>query len=176
MPLAFANEYDMNLLYVSGSELISKYTFDWERECGVLKIFKDVRNAAPCVIFFHHFDALAKTRGVSSHKVDSIRKITLTWNSTFLFRQTSDVEVVCQLAIEIDDFDKRKPVYLLASANRRYLIDEALLRPKRIGKTIWVDLPDVHGRLKLLELFTKKKTLASDVSLEDLARRTQRFR
>ena len=163
MPLAFANEYDMNLLYVSGPELISKYTFDWERECGVRKIFKDVRNAAPCVIFFHHFD-------------DSIRKITLTWNSTFLFRPTSDVEVVSQLAIEIDDFDKRKPVYLLASANRRYLIDEALLRPKRIGKTIWVDLPDVHGRLKLLELFTKKKTLASDVSLEDLARRTQRFR
>ena len=68
--LAFANEYDMNLLYVSGPELISKYTFDWERECGVRKILKDARNAAPCVIFFHHFDALAKTREVSSHKLD----------------------------------------------------------------------------------------------------------
>ena len=88
----------------------------------------------------------------------------------------SNVGVVNQLLTEMDGFDKRKQVYLLAATNRPDNIDEAVLRPGRLDKMLWLDLPDVHGRLKILEIFAKNTPLASDVSLEDLAQRTERFR
>ncbi|KAJ2599287.1 Ribosome biogenesis ATPase rix7 [Coemansia sp. RSA 1721] len=144
---AIANESHTNFISVKGGELMSKYVGDSER--AVRQVFARARASSPCVIFFDELDALCSRRSGEQNEATA--------------------RVVNTLLTEIDGMESRKRVYIIAATNRPDIIDPAMLRPGRLDKLLYVELPTVAERAEILRTLTKKTPLASDVDLAAVA-------
>jgi transitional endoplasmic reticulum ATPase len=151
---AVANESEANFISVKGPEIMSKWV--GESEKAIRMIFKRARQAAPAIIFFDEIDSIAPIRGYSSDSGVTER-------------------VISQLLTEMDGLEELRKVVVIAATNRPDLIDPALLRPGRFDRLIYVPPPDFAARLQILKIHTKGKPLAPDVSLEELASKTEGY-
>ncbi|MDD1691674.1 MAG: AAA family ATPase, partial [Methanoregula sp.] len=155
---AVANESECNFIAVKGPELLSKWV--GESEKGVRQIFRKARQASPSIIFFDEIDALVPRRGTyqgSSHVTES---------------------VVSQILTELDGMEELKNVTVLAATNRPDMLDEALLRPGRLERHIYVPAPDEESRRKIFEVYLGGETgdiIAKDVDIETLVRQTEGY-
>ena len=155
---AVANESECNFIAVKGPELLSKWV--GESEKGVREIFRKARQASPSIIFFDEIDALVPKRGTysgSSHVTES---------------------VVSQILTELDGMEELKNVTVLAATNRPDMLDEALLRPGRLERHIYVPTPDAESRKKIFEVYLGGETgtiIAKDVDIEALVGQTEGY-
>jgi transitional endoplasmic reticulum ATPase len=152
---AVANESECNFIAVKGPELLSKWV--GESEKGVREIFRKARQASPSIIFFDEVDALVPKRGTyagSSHVTES---------------------VVSQILTELDGMEELKNVTILAATNRPDMLDDALLRPGRLERHIYVPAPDEESRKKIFDVYLGGETgniLAKDVDIDVLVKKT----
>jgi len=153
---AVANESESNFISVKGPELLSKWVGESER--GVRQVFRKARQAAPSIIFFDEIDALMPKRGTyigSSHVTES---------------------VVSQILTELDGLEELNNVVVLGATNRPDMLDDALLRPGRLDRMIYVPPPDREGRKKIFEVYMRnKEILANDVDIDELVDRTEGY-
>ncbi len=155
---AVANESECNFIAVKGPELLSKWV--GESEKGVREIFRKARQASPSIIFFDEIDALVPKRGTfqgSSHVTES---------------------VVSQILTELDGMEELKNVTILAATNRPDMLDDALLRPGRLERHIYVPAPDEESRKKIFEVYLGGETgniLAKDVGVDALVKQTEGY-
>jgi len=155
---AVANESECNFIAVKGPELLSKWV--GESEKGVREIFRKARQASPSIIFFDEIDALVPKRGSyggSSHVTES---------------------VVSQILTELDGLEELKNVTILAATNRPDMLDDALLRPGRLERHIYVPAPDAESRKKIFEVYLGGETesfLAKDVDIDALVKQTEGY-
>ena len=155
---AVANESECNFIAVKGPELLSKWV--GESEKGVREIFRKARQASPSIIFFDEIDALVPKRGSyqgSSHVTES---------------------VVSQILTELDGMEELKNVTILAATNRPDMLDDALLRPGRLERHIYVPAPDEESRKKIFEVYLGGETgsiLARDVDIDTLVKQTEGY-
>ncbi|KAJ1885764.1 Ribosome biogenesis ATPase rix7 [Kickxella alabastrina] len=140
---AIANESHTNFISVKGGELMSKYVGDSER--AVRQVFSRARASSPCVIFFDELDALCSRRSGDQSEASA--------------------RVVNTLLTEIDGMEGRKSVYIIAATNRPDIIDPAMLRPGRLDKLLYVELPTPGERADILRTLSKNTPLAADVDL-----------
>ncbi|KAJ2719534.1 Ribosome biogenesis ATPase rix7, partial [Coemansia sp. Benny D115] len=144
---AIANESHTNFISVKGGELMSKYVGDSER--AVRQVFARARASSPCVIFFDELDALCSKRTGEQSEAAA--------------------RVVNTLLTEIDGMESRKSVYVIAATNRPDIIDPAMLRPGRLDKLLYVELPAAEERAEILRTLAKRTPLADDVDLVEIA-------
>lgn len=130
---AIANEAGINFISVKGPELLNMYVGESER--AVRQCFQRARNSTPCVIFFDEFDALCPKRTANENSGSS--------------------RVVNQLLTEMDGVEERNGVFIMAATNRPDMIDPAVLRPGRLDKILFVNLPVKQDRLEILQAQTK---------------------
>ena len=155
---AVANESECNFIAVKGPELLSKWV--GESEKGVREIFRKARQASPSIIFFDEVDALVPKRGTysgSSHVTES---------------------VVSQILTELDGMEELRNVTILAATNRPDMLDDALLRPGRLERHIYVPAPDEESRRKIFEVYLGGETesiLAKDVDIDALVKKTEGY-
>jgi ribosome biogenesis ATPase len=147
---AVANGTHANFISVKGPELLNKFVGESER--AVRQVFLRARTSAPCIIFFDELDALCPVRDNDSGSRNTQR-------------------LVNQLLTEMDGFDAdpTKQVFVIAATNRPDIIDPAMLRPGRLDKLVYVDVPGPEGRVAILRTQTRRVTLAADVDLAELA-------
>ena len=155
MAKAAANESEANFISIKGPELLSKWV--GESEKGVREVFRKSRQAAPCIIFFDELDAIAPTRG-GNHGDSHVTE-----------------RVISQFLTEMDGLEILTNVVVIGATNRPDIIDPALLRPGRFDRILYVPPPDRESRLQILKIHTKKKPLAQDVSIEQLADKTDGY-
>ncbi len=150
---AVAGEAKVTFLSLSGSAFVEMFV--GVGAARVRDLFAQAEKLAPCIIFIDEIDALGKARGISPVSGIDEREQTLT-----------------QLLSEMDGFDTKKGVIIMAATNRPEILDPALLRPGRFDRHILVDRPDLKGRQEIFEVHIKKVKLASDVNLQVLASMT----
>ena len=153
---AVAGEASVPFYYISGSDFLEMFV--GVGASRVRDMFKKARMTAPCIIFIDEIDAIGRQRGTGLGGGHDEREQTLN-----------------QLLVEMDGFDGNTGVIVLAATNRVDVLDPALLRPGRFDRQIEVALPDVKGREAILRVHARNKQLASDVSLESVAKRTPGF-
>ena len=152
---AAANESEANFISIKGPELLSKWV--GESEKGVREVFRKARQAAPCIIFFDEMDAIAPRRGGD-------------------FGDTHVTErLISQLLTELDGLEILTNVIVIGATNRPDIIDAALLRPGRFDRLLYVPPPDRDSRIQIIKIHTKKKPLADDVNIEQLADHTEGY-
>ena len=154
---AIANFACLNLLPISGPQLLNMYQGESER--AIRDTFQKARTVAPCIIFFDEFDAICPVR---SNRSESGSKAT----------------VVNTLLAEMNGITQRGDVYVIAATNRPDTLDPAITRPGRFDTTLYVGLPDLKGRESILNAITKKgkiPKIAEDVKIEEIAQRCQDF-
>jgi cell division protease FtsH len=151
---AVAGEAKVPFLSLTGSDFVEMFV--GVGAARVRDLFQQAQEKAPCIIFIDELDAIGRARGISpiSGGHDE-REATLT-----------------QLLSEMDGFDTRKGVILMAATNRPEILDPALLRPGRFDRHIVVDRPDLNGRKDIFKVHTRRVKLADDVDLDALAART----
>ncbi|MDD2666539.1 MAG: CDC48 family AAA ATPase [Methanocellales archaeon] len=151
---AVANESDANFISIKGPELLSKWV--GESEKAVREIFRKARQAAPTIIFLDEIDSIAPTRGMSSDSRVTER-------------------VVSQILTELDGLEELKEVVVLAATNRPDMIDQALLRPGRLDRLIYVQPPDEVGREKIFSIHLEGKPKGEDIDIKELAKNTNGY-
>lgn len=124
----------------------------------VRDMFEQAKSNAPCIIFIDEIDAVGRQRGAGLGGGNDEREQTLN-----------------QLLTEMDGFEENTGIIVIAATNRSDVLDQALLRPGRFDREIVVDRPDYAGRLDILNVHARGKTLAKDVDLDKIARRTPGF-
>ncbi|RKP26560.1 ribosome biogenesis ATPase RIX7 [Syncephalis pseudoplumigaleata] len=144
---AVANESRTNFISVKGPELLNKYVGESER--AVRQVFARARASSPCVVFFDELDALCSRRDDSQSEASA--------------------RVVNTLLTELDGVDARKQVFIIAATNRPDIIDGAMLRPGRLDKLLYVELPVASERTEILRTLCRSTPLADDVRLETIA-------
>ena len=149
-----ASETDASFFAVSAADIFSKWL--GESEQRVKELFARARTRVPAIIFIDEIDAVAERRGEG--------------DSGALRAQDA---VVNMFLAEMDGLDSSTRVFVIGATNRPELLDEAFLRPGRLGERIELPLPDFMGRKAMLELFSKKMRLAPSVNLELLAAQTE---
>jgi transitional endoplasmic reticulum ATPase len=152
---AVAREAEANFVATKSSDLLSKWYGESEQQ--ISRLFERARQVAPTVIFIDEIDSLAPARGGG------------------LGEPAVTERVVNTLLAEMDGLEDMKGVVVMAATNRPNLLDPALLRPGRFDELVYVPVPGLAGRLKILAIHTKNMPLGSDVDLRDLADRTERF-
>jgi cell division protease FtsH len=154
---AVAGEAGVTFFQLSGAEFVEMFV--GVGAARVRDLFAQAKAQAPCIIFIDELDALGKARtpgGVMGGNDE--REQTLN-----------------QLLVEMDGFDPRMAVIIMAATNRPEILDPALLRPGRFDRQILVDRPDLKGRLAILQIHGEGVRMAPDVDLERIARRTPGF-
>jgi len=151
---AVATESEANFISVRGPEFLSKWVGESERM--VRETFRKAKTAAPCIIFFDEVDAITPTRGLAEDSQVTER-------------------VISQIMTEMDGLEELHNVTVIAATNRMDLVDPALLRPGRFDRHLYIPPPDLATRKAILEIHTRKKPLAKDVELDELARRTDKY-
>jgi transitional endoplasmic reticulum ATPase len=147
---AVANESEANFISIKGPEVFSKWV--GESEKAIREVFRKARTAAPAIIFFDEFDALAPRRGTG-------------------FSDSGVSErVISQLLTELDGIETLDNVVVMAATNRPDMLDHALLRPGRFDRLIYTQSPDHKTLIEIFKIHTKKMPLADDVNLTNLAR------
>jgi cell division protease FtsH len=150
---AVAGEANVPFFSISGSEFVEMFV-----GLGAAKVrdlFKQATEKAPCIVFIDEIDTIGKKRGDGGFTGNDEREQTLN-----------------QLLTEMDGFDSRKGVVLLAATNRPDALDPALLRPGRFDRRIPVELPDLAGRISILEVHAKKVRMAEPIDFAAIARAT----
>ncbi len=150
---ALATECNINFISVKGPELLSKWVGESER--AVREVFRKARQAAPALIFFDEIDSLLPGRGSGSDSHATER-------------------VVSQFLTEMDGLVQLKDVIVVAATNRPDLLDSSMLRAGRFDRLIYIPMPDMKARAKVLEIFLSKMA-CSGVSPKWLAERTEGF-
>lgn len=144
---AVANESRANFISVRGPELLNKFVGESER--AVRQVFSRARASKPCVIFFDELDALVPRRD------DALSE--------------SSSRVVNTLLTELDGLEDRRGVFVVGATNRPDVIDPAMVRPGRLDKTLFVDLPGPGERAEILKTLTKRTPLDRNVDLDAVA-------
>ncbi|XP_015595997.1 spermatogenesis-associated protein 5 [Cephus cinctus] len=154
---ALATESQLNFLSIKGPELFSKWVGESER--AVREVFRKARQVAPSIIFIDEIDALGGERmSSSSSSGNNVQE-----------------RVLAQLLTELDGVTALGNVTLLAATNRPDRIDNALLRPGRFDRIVYVPLPDAETRLEIFQIKLKKMPAASDVRVQDLVDLTEGY-
>jgi cell division protease FtsH len=153
---AVAGEAKVPFFSLSGSEFVEMFV--GVGAARVRDLFAQAEAKAPCIIFIDELDALGKVRVQSPMGSHEEREQTLN-----------------QLLAEMDGFDARKAIIIMAATNRPEVLDPALLRPGRFDRQVLVDKPDVKGREEVLRIHTKNVKLAPGVNLKVIAARTAGF-
>ncbi|HEY5540019.1 MAG TPA: ATP-dependent zinc metalloprotease FtsH [Coriobacteriia bacterium] len=153
---AVAGEAAVPFFSISGSDFVEMFV--GVGASRVRDLFEQAKAASPCIIFMDEIDAVGRQRGAGLGGGHDEREQTLN-----------------QLLVEMDGFDIKDNVILIAATNRPDILDPALLRPGRFDRQIVVDRPDLKGRLGILKIHARGKPLSDDVDLEVLARRTPGF-
>ena len=153
---AVAGEAKVPFFSMSGSEFVEMFV--GVGAARVRDLFTQAEKKAPCIIFIDELDALGRTRGANPMGSHEEREQTLN-----------------QLLAEMDGFDSRKAIIIMAATNRPEVLDPALLRPGRFDRQVLVDKPDVKGREEVLRIHSKQAKLGPDVHLKVIAARTAGF-
>jgi cell division protease FtsH len=153
---AVAGEANVPFYSISGSDFVEMFV--GVGASRVRDLFAQAKENSPAIIFVDEIDAVGRHRGSGMGGGHDEREQTLN-----------------QLLVEMDGFDVKTNVILIAATNRPDILDPALLRPGRFDRQIGVDAPDMLGRKKILEVHGKGKPLAAGVDLEVLARKTPGF-
>ena len=153
---AVAGEAGAPFFTISGSEFVEMFV--GVGAARVRELFQQAREKAPCIIFIDELDAIGKARGAMTIGGHDEREQTLN-----------------QLLVEMDGFDPRVGVVILAATNRPETLDPALLRAGRFDRQVLVDRPDVNGREAILKIHVKKVKLADSVDLKVIAQKTPGF-
>ena len=153
---AVAGEANVPFYSISGSDFVEMFV--GVGASRVRDLFQQAKENSPAIIFVDEIDAVGRHRGSGSGGGHDEREQTLN-----------------QLLVEMDGFDVKTNVILIAATNRPDILDPALLRPGRFDRQIGVDAPDMLGRKQILEVHGKGKPLAAGVDLEVLARKTPGF-
>ena len=151
-----AGESSVPFFSVSGSEFIE--LFVGTGASRVRTLFKNAKENSPCIIFIDEIDAIGRQRSSGMGMGNDEREQTLN-----------------QLLTEMDGFQGNTGVIVIAATNRADILDNALLRPGRFDRRVYVDNPDYQGRLEILKLYTKNKPLAKNVNLDEIAKSIQIF-
>jgi transitional endoplasmic reticulum ATPase len=152
---AAARESDANFIAIKSSDLLSKWYGESEQQ--IARLFARARQVAPTVIFIDELDSLVPARGGGMGEPQVTER------------------VVNTILAEMDGLEELTGVVLIGATNRPNLIDPALLRPGRLDELVYVGPPDRNGRRQILAIHAKSMPLASDVDLDALADRTERF-
>ena len=153
---AVAGEAGVPFFSISGSDFVEMFV--GVGASRVRDLFEQAKENAPAIVFIDEIDAVGRHRGAGMGGGHDEREQTLN-----------------QLLVEMDGFDVRGGVILIAATNRPDVLDPALLRPGRFDRQIPVDNPDMKGRLQILKVHAQGKPVAPDVDLESIARRTPGF-
>jgi cell division protease FtsH len=153
---AVAGEAKVPFFSLSGSEFVEMFV--GVGAARVRDLFSQAEAKAPCIVFIDELDALGKVRIQSPMGSHEEREQTLN-----------------QLLAEMDGFDPRKAIIIMAATNRPEVLDPALLRPGRFDRQVLVDKPDIKGREAVLRIHVKNVKLAPEVELQKVAARTAGF-
>ncbi|MEG3939968.1 MULTISPECIES: ATP-dependent zinc metalloprotease FtsH3 [unclassified Microcoleus] len=153
---AVAGEAGVPFFSISGSEFVEMFV--GVGASRVRDLFEQAKTNAPCIVFIDEIDAVGRQRGAGLGGGNDEREQTLN-----------------QLLTEMDGFEGNTGIILIAATNRPDVLDAALLRPGRFDRQVVVDRPDFGGRLEILNVHARGKTLSKDVDLEKIARRTPGF-
>jgi cell division protease FtsH len=153
---AVAGEAGVPFFSISGSDFVEMFV--GVGASRVRDLFEQAKQAAPCIVFMDEIDAVGRHRGAGLGGGHDEREQTLN-----------------QLLVEMDGFELKDNIILIAATNRPDILDPALLRPGRFDRQIVVDRPDRNGRKKILEVHVKGKPIASEVELDTLAAGTPGF-
>jgi cell division protease FtsH len=151
-----AGEAGVPFFSISGSEFVEMFV--GVGASRVRDMFEQAKKNAPCIVFIDEIDAVGRQRGAGLGGGNDEREQTLN-----------------QLLTEMDGFEGNTGIIIVAATNRPDVLDQALLRPGRFDRQVVVDRPDYAGRLQILEVHARGKTLAKDVDLDKVARRTPGF-
>ena len=153
---AVAGEAGVPFFSISGSEFVEMFV--GVGASRVRDLFEQAKANAPCIVFIDEIDAVGRQRGAGLGGGNDEREQTLN-----------------QLLTEMDGFEGNTGIIIIAATNRPDVLDAALMRPGRFDRQVVVDRPDYAGRLEVLNVHARGKTLAKDVDLEKIARRTPGF-
>ena len=153
---AIAGEAAVPFFSISGSDFVEMFV--GVGASRVRDLFEQAKKSAPCIIFIDEIDAVGRHRGAGLGGGHDEREQTLN-----------------QLLVEMDGFEGKEGVIIIAATNRPDVLDPALLRPGRFDRQIVVPVPDVKGRIEILKVHSKNIPLAPDVELEKIARGTPGF-
>jgi cell division protease FtsH len=153
---AVAGEAGVPFFSISGSDFVEMFV--GVGAARVRDLFEQAKAAAPAIVFIDEIDAVGRHRGAGLGGGHDEREQTLN-----------------QLLVEMDGFDQRSTVILMAATNRPDILDPALLRPGRFDRQVVIDRPDLEGRKAILRVHAKGKPFAANVDLDVLARRTPGF-
>ncbi|NER37098.1 MAG: ATP-dependent metallopeptidase FtsH/Yme1/Tma family protein [Oscillatoria sp. SIO1A7] len=153
---AVAGEAGVPFFSISGSEFVEMFV--GVGASRVRDLFEQAKSNAPCIVFIDEIDAVGRQRGAGLGGGNDEREQTLN-----------------QLLTEMDGFEGNTGIIVIAATNRPDVLDAALLRPGRFDRQVVVDRPDYAGRLEILNVHARGKTLSPDVDLEKIARRTPGF-
>ncbi|HGY5548507.1 MAG TPA: ATP-dependent zinc metalloprotease FtsH [Prochlorococcus sp.] len=153
---AVAGEAAVPFFSISGSEFVEMFV--GVGASRVRDLFEQAKKNAPCIVFIDEIDAVGRQRGAGLGGGNDEREQTLN-----------------QLLTEMDGFEGNTGIIIVAATNRPDVLDAALLRPGRFDRQVVVERPDYTGRLQILKVHARDKTLAKDVDLDKVARRTPGF-
>jgi len=153
---AVAGEAGVPFFSISGSDFVEMFV--GVGASRVRDLFEQAKQNSPCIIFMDEIDAVGRHRGAGLGGGHDEREQTLN-----------------QLLVEMDGFEAKDNIIMIAATNRPDILDPALLRPGRFDRQIAVDRPDRKGRAKILEVHTRGKPLAKDIDIDALAGQTPGF-
>jgi cell division protease FtsH len=153
---AVAGEAGVPFFSISGSEFVEMFV--GVGASRVRDLFEQAKKNAPCIVFIDEIDAVGRQRGAGLGGGNDEREQTLN-----------------QLLTEMDGFEGNTGIIIVAATNRPDVLDQALMRPGRFDRQVVVDRPDYNGRLQILSVHARGKTLSKDVDLDKIARRTPGF-
>ncbi len=150
---ALAGEAGASFFSISGSDFVELYV--GVGASRVRELFKEARENAPALIFIDELDSVGRARGTTSTPMAS----------------GEQEQALNQILAEMDGFSTSEGIIVVAATNRPDILDQALLRPGRFDRTVGLERPDENARLAILKIHAGSKRLASEVSLEEIARR-----
>lgn len=156
MAKAVAGEAGVPFFSISGSDFVEMFV--GVGASRVRDLFEQAKKHQPCIIFIDEIDAVGRQRGAGMGGGHDEREQTLN-----------------QLLVEMDGFDENTNIIVIAATNRPDILDNALLRPGRFDRQIYINAPDVRGREQILKVHAKNKQLETEVDLKTLAKRTPGF-
>ncbi|GAA0297953.1 ATP-dependent zinc metalloprotease FtsH [Sphingomonas oligophenolica] len=150
---AIAGEAGVPFFTISGSDFVEMFV--GVGASRVRDMFEQAKKSAPCIVFIDEIDAVGRHRGAGLGNGNDEREQTLN-----------------QLLVEMDGFEANEGIIIIAATNRPDVLDPALLRPGRFDRRVTVPLPDIEGRVKIIEVHMKKVPIAPDVDARTIARGT----